>query len=552
MATYWVDPVGGSDAQDGTTFALAKQTIPGITSAPAITFSKNDVLNLVNTGNHTWPTSETAISGVAGTNFTSDIGLTIQGTDSAGVAAMATVAATGGDAVRRVFNLQSTANYVLVQNIIFDATANAADASLYTVCQARVSNAAGPIRFKEGSILGAATGVTCAGQRSLISMPSTSPNDSVQVEQWYFQNCKWPMGTAGWGGATMKATIKDSVGIWDNDDRGLAWMNPGSWPGAAPTNRFTFTGNTFYEDAGTTSNAAVANWNITSAVDIGTVDVYNNLVWIETTGTVEAFMSATSGVPSVTSAGTIDYNVIVGGPSVAAGSLTAAEWYEEPWDANNDDTTAPDEQTNDTVSYGEADTAVFNDPSSTYTWVLASGLSTTILKDLRPIKYQAAGQGGSTPGALPEFVNLIDPGGEDGDSGGGDPDNPATIPYLDVVPFYATVMEYNLNASIITVNDRVRQYYLRRDRENKGFREWTGRRLVTGTSATERLYSGIQTAELVFFESDNPVSLNASTTAGVFLPEATTVLVAGGDYTVIQVKNNSSTNTATSLLVAVD
>lgn len=232
-----------------------------------------------------------------------------------------------------------------------------------------------------------------------------------------------------------------------------------------------------------------------------------------------------------------------------AADLVPAEWYEIPWDANADDVVAPDEQTLDTVAYAQAEADVFEDTSSTYAWELPNGLSITILKDLRPIKYQTSGRFGATPGALP-----VGPtgSGDDTDAGGGDPDNPATIPFLDVVPFYADVLQYNLNSRFSTEQNRVRQNYMRSDTELKGFREWATRQIKVDTSTTDQIITGLETAELVFLESDEQVQLNAGKIADVFLPDAKVVLLAGGEYSVIKVKNDSATDDANTLITVVD
>jgi hypothetical protein len=53
-------------------------------------------------------------------------------------------------------------------------------------------------------------------------------------------------------------------------------------------------------------------------------------------------------------------------------------------------------------------------------------------------------------------------------------------------------------------------------------------------------------------ESDNAVQLNAGTVADVFLPDAKVVLVAGGSYNYIKVKNVSAADAALTLISAVD
>jgi hypothetical protein len=548
VITVWVDPTKADDSGDGLSFANAKKTIPaGLTVLD--TGDANSVLNLVNTGTHDWPTSQTDLTGLNGTDYVSDPGCTIRGTDSGGVPAFTTIAPADGDGdvARLMLRLSGAAtNYVVMRNLLFDASGRASDISSYNIVVANNNNGAGPIQFEEVAVIGSATGVVCAGERALFEASGTQPNDAFSMKYVYFQNARNPIGSSsGYGGATIKAAMQNCVGIWDNDDRATAWFNQGSWTGAA-LNSVKMINCTFYESAGASDIVSVIHY-APNAVDVDTIEVHSNLVWVETTSTtVNPFMRGGTAGATATTSKIIDSNVLIGGPSVGAGDLTAAEWYQVPWDANDDDAVAPDTQPLDTVVYGEADTLAFNDPASTFAWEMPSGLTITILKDLRPIKYQTAGRFGATPGALPQAST------SGTDSGGGDPDNPATIPFLDVVPFYAAVLQYSLNSRFSTEKNRVRRNYVRKDIELKGFREWATRRIQVDTSTTDEIITGIETAELVFLESDEAVQLNVGQVADVFLPDAKVVLVAGGEYSVIKVKNDSATDDALTLITVVD
>lgn len=549
MADWFADPVNGSNANDGSTLALAKKTLDsGTTGAFAIAFTAGDVLKLINSGTHVWPTTESTLSSVSGTDFRTDPGLVIRGEDINGVPAMVTVAPldADGDVARFGISLAATAKYILWQNVIFDATGRPTDTSRYVVCRMRVSNSAGPMKFQYGGIKGTNTGVAAVGERNLVNMNSTSPNDAIRVDNFYFQNAKEPMGVSGWGGATTKAEIQNCVAIYDNDDRSAPLFNPGLIGAAGDDNKFIK--NTFYESIGTSSNVPIANVAPNADVDVGTVDFYSNLIFIETTGTVESFMSGDT--TTVTKAGTINSNVILGGPSVTAGDLTAEEWYETPWDANEDDLTAPDEQTLDTVAYAQVEADVFNAPTTTYSWELPNGLSITILKDLRPKQYKNGGLWGAVPGALPAAP--VGAGDEDTDAGGGDPDDPASTPYLDVIPFYAPVLELDLNLRMSTERNRKQQYYVRSDVEDAGFREYASRRISVAASTTDEIISGVETAEYIFMEADEAVQLNAGKVADVFLPAAKVVVMKGGEYQVIKVKNGSATTAANTIITEVD
>lgn len=550
MSIWWVDPVGGSDVQDGSTFALAKKTL---LAGLGITFSANDILNLVNTGDFVWPTSgqETDLNSVSGTNYTTDIGLHIRGSDSGGNDAFVTVkpAVTG---FHRAFQLRATANYVLMDNVIWDASVNRTDTDSYNVVRGR-DNAAGPIKIRYGGIIGAATGLTCDGERALVEFNGSggTPNDFFSLEYVYFQNVRRPLGSqGGYGATTLKTSMDHCLGIWDNDSREQAWWNQKAWS-LSSANVVSMTNCTLYESADTTDIVNIFDYDPAAAIDIEVMNCHSNLIWVQTSGTVNPFMAAGSKNAGVVRTGTVGPNVLLGGPTVSVGSLTADGWYQGTWDANDDDTSDPDTYPLDTVSYTEPASDVFFDATTAYDWVLPNGLTMTIMKDLRLIRFQTNGLFGSTPGALPT-VGAGEGGDGDTDMGGGDPDDPATIPFLSVIPFYANVLQYSLNSRFSTEQNRVRQSYLRRDRELKGFREWATRYIQVDTSTTDQIITGIETAELVFLESDEQVQLNAGKVADVFLPDAKVVLLAGGEYSVIKVKNDSATDNALTLITVVD
>ena len=115
MATYWLG-AGGNDGNNGTTYALRKLTTG---SALALLTSKGDVLNIV--GSVDMDAANYEINGVslgnAGTSYV-DPALTIQGTDSDGQPAMATLL---GDATHAGFlTLDDRVNYSIIQGVHFD------------------------------------------------------------------------------------------------------------------------------------------------------------------------------------------------------------------------------------------------------------------------------------------------------------------------------------------------------------------------------------------------------------------------------------------------
>lgn len=539
MATYWVATSG--DNSDGLTLATAKNAVP---DGLALLSSKGDILNIVNDGTYTWPTSSTSFTSGAGTSWT-DYGFLIRGVDSSENPAKVMLAATGGDGTRHMMSLLSGSGYVIVENLIFDATAKVSDTSQYRVSSSTLSGPPGPVQFRHCELLGAASGSMSSGDRSFYD--NTSSNGGGLYYQYcYFQNCKSPGGSPGHSLAPHYAIIENCVGIWDVAGRGAAWFRPGNITANA-SNLHQFLNNTIYEDAGSGLSVDLCQCNQIASGDVGTVDSYSNLVWRNTTGganTVQEFWSG--GTSGATNAGTLGYNVLLGGPDVDGSELKSTGWYEIPWDANDDDSSGLDYYATDTVFYEKADTDVFNDPSSTYDWELPNGLITTILKDLRPKQYQFSGFGGNTPGALPVAPLAETPPTDDP----ADPNDPASIPYVSVFPFFADVWKISMNVRMSTSQNRKQKFYLRRDTEEQSMREFASRRIQTPASSTKSIITGLESAEFIFLESENSVQLSVDGT--VFLPGATSVFVAGGAYSSLKVKNASVTDAANTLISVVD
>lgn len=117
MATYWLG-AGGNDANNGTTYALRKETTG---AALALLTSKGDVLNIVGTVpmDAATYTIDGVSLGIGGTSF-SDPAFTIQGTDSSGNAAMATLQASVTNAA--FVSLANRVNYAIIKGIHFDLT----------------------------------------------------------------------------------------------------------------------------------------------------------------------------------------------------------------------------------------------------------------------------------------------------------------------------------------------------------------------------------------------------------------------------------------------
>jgi hypothetical protein len=411
----YVDPTRPDDLGDGLSLDMAKKTIPaGLTVLQGLgAGAKGSPLYLLNTGVHAWPTAQTIISNtnLIGTSW-DDPGFIIRGVDTNLSPAMVTIRAAAAGAHRMV-RIDSSVRYVIVENLIGDLTLIPSDASTHRLVEHNASSGNGLVKMRYCALLGAPSGQLGLGTRQLLHANTFSTlADVAGLEYCYIQNVQ-SMGTVA--DLASRQMALDHV-IYINDSLGgrggAIFPTMGVLVVGDSTRILRMINCTVYEDSDTNDAEAIMQYSPAVGVDAGTVDCYSNLKYVKTSASIYPLMRA-SGSSGVIHAGTIGPNVLIGGPGTSSAQLTAAGHYQTPWDANDDDTTPPDEWPLDIVTYGEADTDIFNDPSSTYDWELPNGLVITILKDLRPKKYQNAGLFGATPGALPAIAGGTDDGGGD-------------------------------------------------------------------------------------------------------------------------------------------
>ena len=149
MATVWVDPLNGNDADDGSTFALGKATLAGAVAVA----NQGDTINVANTAALVIATTQGAdlASDFQGTSYDVNPGLIIQGTDSSGAAAMTELRFADNATTQTLFNLDVTGApdpaFITVQGFKVNWAANATAATSKIFC-AREGVTAGPIRIR--------------------------------------------------------------------------------------------------------------------------------------------------------------------------------------------------------------------------------------------------------------------------------------------------------------------------------------------------------------------------------------------------------------------
>lgn len=392
MATFWVSEATGDDLQDGTTFALAKKTIK---EGTLLCTAKGDILNLVNDGDHVWPTSETDfVAGSTGTSF-SDFGILVRGVTSTEVPALTSVVSSGADAIHRVWRQVANTGFNIIRNIEFDSTPTPTHTNAYSVVRTRDTGSPDPlpVRFEGCSFLGTATGITASGTRRIFDIHSVSPpagTELCQVQNCYIQNVDDVLMIAG---ATVDKTITGSVILIDSATSGPTHVSQVLSAGSG--GELIFTSNTVYVSIGATLLGIPLVYNVGGALNAGVVTVQNNLLYIESSNVsaVARFLVDSIDDPGASMTDTIDFNVFLGGTNISIGDLHADGWYSGLFNIS---------PANDQQDFNVAETTIFNAPSSTFAWdATGNGVTITILKDLRPILFQSASSSGGVIGALP-------------------------------------------------------------------------------------------------------------------------------------------------------
>lgn len=189
MATLWVS-TSGNNANDGLSYGQAKADIAGAISAA----SQGDTINVVNDGNHVMVAFVATVITFAGTDYDTDPGLLIQGTDSSGNPAIATAQSSGSNTYWT--RIDHTANYITIRGIRFDYSTQA------TTTQGNLR----PIYFRANTqnirILdcefqytsGIGPGVTITNSNELVCFyftgaSSTYPAAELEVSRCVFINC---------------------------------------------------------------------------------------------------------------------------------------------------------------------------------------------------------------------------------------------------------------------------------------------------------------------------------------------------------------------------
>lgn len=666
MATHWVDGLNGSDSNGGTSYGDAKQTI---SAGAALLDADSDAtvqLNIVNSTTYSMDTvvNDVSFDGTLSQDFT------ITGCDSSGNPAFVSVIPNTTSACW--FMVVNTCQTCTVQYFDVNFDDSKASTTTQTFWGYGSSGDQGDITLQYIRCRGTSDLTMPNGSRRIMGTTAFERSNVRTVRYCYMENCR---STLTLGSATnAQWHIHDNVFLFDSTGQissgAITLPNYG-----AAGHDVRFYDNTIYFNHVLNGNMP-SFWSFSgSGADVGRWDLYNNFSWCDQdpdggSSTLTTSWIYQSGGTGVASSGTRGYNVWYSGPNLTDADISGT-WV-------NGTIMAPDDTDNfttDSVAYEQADTAVFYDPASTYAWEpagIASGLSITIGKDLRPLVELTSGQSGTIPGALPAAtvnpglaitlngssiiekndkrqisltytedsaqggtagtvvtftipsiftvtrsktasgsyssgvwtvgavsagasvtLNLFlrvndDPASETdyavqaditshwsgnqlaGDTSddsvsvtmtglvteddGGDvsnPDNPARVPLIDVLPYSEPRFELDVNQRIRTRRNRVEEVYSRADKEDIQFNEFRSAvvNLATNTTLTFSL-GGIQRASHFMLEADNAVQVKIN--GGTFLPAAKVWAVVDGQIDSLVLKNASTTDASEIYIVAVD
>ena len=396
---WWVRAAGGSDGNSGADFANGYATIDKAYQSMEGSGVAGDSIYIVNDGTHTLPTSAvTPMTNVAlgGTDYTTDPGFIVKGVDETGTEALATVQSAVSTSPGRFIYLRSGVSYVRIEGLFLDMSlANVGDGGSFALFRDADS---GPIQWRACRFKGYADSDANYGDaaRQVMGFGGTAPADFGEIRYCIIENCSKP---TGWVTAGQKASIHHCV-IWIKNI--FATTFPNSWiytATASSVNVLEFYNNTVYYDL---ADLVTAVADIVRAAPItgnyGTVNFHSNFMWLETTASaspaIDAIFGGSSG-STATNVGTLGYNVIQYGPSLASGDVGVV--YEDPWEDG------VDPKATDNVDHEVAAATLFLDPVSTFTWqgIDGTGYSLLVPADLRPLLYKTAGLAGVVPGALP-------------------------------------------------------------------------------------------------------------------------------------------------------
>ena len=408
MATHWVDITDGSDANGGTSYIDAKQTLPAIEVLLEADSDTAVQVNMVNSGtyNLTANITETYVS----TGLTSQT-FTFKGVDSAGDPALVTIESLGVGSSQRFF--QFWRGNVVYENLFVDYTPSSGLTATQLFHDLAGSGDLGDLTFNYCHFRAYAYGSVGTAQPTNQIWDSTAgrqgeKNFNYCVFENMLQGVSAPM-TVNQQNTSVSIDHCVILDSYSAHDQHSALLNMGV---GAPTNdSLVFTNNTIAGqwDPATGTIKELVQLSYTSAGAMDECSIHDNVILLDNIGgsndatvTRGLFDGHDSGSPAITATvENIGYNVIYGGADFPWVDFTNGIYYEGIFEG-----LAADPVATDSTSFGTADEdTLFNDMATTFAWPVNSDqITLTVPADARLIAELDSGTGGALPGALPAAV----------------------------------------------------------------------------------------------------------------------------------------------------
>ena len=419
MATLWVS-TSGSAVDDGSTYLLAKDTVY---NAIAVA-NQGDTINVVNDGTYNLGTFTEQNAGVigstfVGTDWTTDPGLIIRGTDSLGNPEVATLALNDAGTQTYGLYMRFEARYVTIQGIRFDYSSGVSTTSSNRIAlrlwQTQPFRRIYDCEFKFGTSGSHPTG-TQPAFISYASATETNITATFEITRCLFDN--FPLGGSLGADDDIAWSVHHNVVIHRSN---VAYSSAGWSAITTPVGTREFYNNTLIRERYDATTVAGV-FDTSEAEAIGE-SVHSNLCYIECGAGVGANGIGSFYVDGLTTASTdatlTGYDLLASGPNLAtfvSGWTDHSRGYSSfqynnnyqsagVWAGTNVD---PNSQELTNVGYND----VFNATTAAWTWT-PNTYDHTLPWDMRPIVGRTLASGGGVVGAVISAVNTTPTANDD-------------------------------------------------------------------------------------------------------------------------------------------
>lgn len=449
----------GTNTNNGSSYALAKKTLWGASGILA-TCAKGDVIHVVNDGTHAMTSLPSTALTFAGTNYTTDRGLTIKGVTSTGTPAIVTVQA----AASKMKWVENRGKYVEICGFKFNY-APLLTSNLTNMRAIQQQGTAGAIRVHDCECwfttnVGATVALADTGCPMLFYHNSPSggtPN--VDVETYY--NVLINARTSDSVTANRNHVTHHNVFVWDAGASSGGVINthrPMTFGTGTTSYARKFYNNTVVQRRwGTGANSYPIPCVDSPGDDTNDLSVHSNLFYVEcgtsSTTKMTGFMEDGHSSSTNTSAVTVGYDLYVTGPNVTSGmgSWGATKGYASyQYNANWGTQVGTQVPANSSALTNAAFTDVFNTTGS-WTWT-PGDYDHTLPYDLRTQVGRTSAFGGGVVGAISDPIIVDIPPSTV------DPDATTGQNYIDSYPFYKPLIKATIQSMVRVKKNRTFQH----------------------------------------------------------------------------------------------